>query len=285
MITLNNYEEYLIDYLHGELSPAHIAEMELFLKDNPAIQEEYLMLRDTILVPDESIVFHDKTSLLKPIQVSFFHANKKYFAVAALVAGIVLSLFLWNEKKSTNPIELVHTNIQPIDTKDSTANQTLAQVDTMTTTPTMIQKNTTTVIAVKQSVIQKTKTTPIHQPTLYTPKKETIIAQVPQEKLIPVDIDPKENHDSITNTTVIAKTNDVKIEHPIQETMPSEPLTSANTPQHTIVLNTQKQPRLFNAIAQLARFSRNVKNKKNELAHTDFVVMLGNRKLINVNQN
>lgn len=285
MITLNNYEEYLIDYLHGELSAEYVDEMEIFLKENPTIQEEFLILKETILIPDESIVFIDKKSMLKPVQVSFFQATKKYVAVAALIAGIVLSIFLWNENKSTNSIELVHTNIQPNDTKDSTANDTIAQVDTISTAPIMIQKNTTPVMAVKHSVIPKTNTAPAIQPTLHTAKKETFIAQVPTEKLMPVEIESTVKYDSEATTTLIAKSNEVNIEHPIQETTQTEPLASANTPQHTIVLNTQKQPRLFKAIAQLAKFSRNVKNKKNELAHTDFVVMLGNRKLINVNQN
>ncbi|MFW6224084.1 MAG: anti-sigma factor family protein [Bacteroidota bacterium] len=63
-INRNNYEIYIIDYLDGNLSPAQVDELMLFLDQNPDIKEEIDGLENTL--PDtgeQPAVFSDKAAL------------------------------------------------------------------------------------------------------------------------------------------------------------------------------------------------------------------------------
>ena len=63
-INRNNYEEFFLLYVDNELSVQQKNAVDVFLTENPDLQEEMVMLRQSILIPDES-VFADKQSLLK----------------------------------------------------------------------------------------------------------------------------------------------------------------------------------------------------------------------------
>jgi len=64
-IKRHNYEEYFILYLDNELSSGDRLQVELFVKENPDLQEELNLLMQTQLVPDSSFVFAGKEQLLK----------------------------------------------------------------------------------------------------------------------------------------------------------------------------------------------------------------------------
>ncbi len=64
MINRNNYEEFFLMYVDGELSAAQKETVEAFVKQNPDLKEELNMLRQAVLLPEEDIFF-DKTSLFK----------------------------------------------------------------------------------------------------------------------------------------------------------------------------------------------------------------------------
>ena len=104
-INRENYEAYLIDYLHGELSAEDILAMEKFISANADVQEEFALLQKTILSADEAVVFENKKSLLKPESNNIFILYKKYIAVAAVVSGIIISIFFMMKKR--NPYLLV----------------------------------------------------------------------------------------------------------------------------------------------------------------------------------
>ena len=63
-INRNNYEEFFLLYIDNELSVEEKNAVDVFLDENPDLQEEMIMLRQSILVPDGS-VFADKQHLLK----------------------------------------------------------------------------------------------------------------------------------------------------------------------------------------------------------------------------
>ncbi len=64
-ITRHNYEEYFILYMDNELSSEDRSEVELFVKENPDLQEELNLLMQTQLAPDTSFGFAGKEQLLK----------------------------------------------------------------------------------------------------------------------------------------------------------------------------------------------------------------------------
>ncbi len=63
-INRNNYEIWLIDYLDEKLSPSEVEDLQLFLSQNPDIQEEFEDL-DDIHLKAEPLVFESKSELRK----------------------------------------------------------------------------------------------------------------------------------------------------------------------------------------------------------------------------
>ena len=65
VITRNNYEEFFVMYVDNELPLADRLAVEDFVRLNPDLDEELVMLQQSVLRPDERIVFEQKESLLK----------------------------------------------------------------------------------------------------------------------------------------------------------------------------------------------------------------------------
>ena len=64
-INRNNYEEYFLLYADKELSAADKNMVEMFIQQNPDLEEELIMLQQSIIKPDNTIVLEDKKSLFK----------------------------------------------------------------------------------------------------------------------------------------------------------------------------------------------------------------------------
>lgn len=64
-ITRHNYEEFFMLYIDNELSAADRREVDAFVESNPDLAQELVMLQQTILSPDEPIVFNGKADLFR----------------------------------------------------------------------------------------------------------------------------------------------------------------------------------------------------------------------------
>jgi hypothetical protein len=64
-INRNNYEQYFLLWVDGELSPEEMVAVERFIAEHPDLAEELALLQDTKLVPEEQIVYSGKEQLLK----------------------------------------------------------------------------------------------------------------------------------------------------------------------------------------------------------------------------
>jgi hypothetical protein len=64
-IDRHNYEEYFLLYIDNELNIDQKKQVELFVQENPDLEEELVMLKQSRLIPDESIVFDKKHLLMK----------------------------------------------------------------------------------------------------------------------------------------------------------------------------------------------------------------------------
>ena len=68
MITRNNYEEFFLLYVDGELSTAESQAVEEFVAQNPDLKEELETLLQCKITPDEAPVFAGKDQLLKHLR-------------------------------------------------------------------------------------------------------------------------------------------------------------------------------------------------------------------------
>lgn len=64
-LNLNNYEEWMVDYLEGNLTKAQADHLMHFIEIHPELKAEFEAYQHTILQPDMQIVFHGKEMLKK----------------------------------------------------------------------------------------------------------------------------------------------------------------------------------------------------------------------------
>ncbi|MFT3681830.1 MAG: hypothetical protein QM791_16275 [Ferruginibacter sp.] len=81
-INRTNYEEFFLLYIDNELSVAEKNAVDFFLLENPDLQEELLMLKQSVVKP-ESIVFDNKKQLLKPETIAADLQEKLLFHLDA----------------------------------------------------------------------------------------------------------------------------------------------------------------------------------------------------------
>lgn len=85
-IALDNYQEYFLLYIDNELNEENRQAVEKFVLQHPALQEEFTLLKQTVL-PQEKIVFHYKRSLYKKEERRIVYFNWTRIAAAAAVIG------------------------------------------------------------------------------------------------------------------------------------------------------------------------------------------------------
>ena len=73
-INRNNYEEYFLLYADKELSVAEKNMVDVFVEQNPDLEEEFVMLKQSILKPDNNIAFEGQSSLFKE-ESTFINTN------------------------------------------------------------------------------------------------------------------------------------------------------------------------------------------------------------------
>lgn len=65
IITRDNYEVYFVMYVDNELGAADRKAVERFVQQNPDLEEELVMLQQSVLRPDDNVVFEQKELLFK----------------------------------------------------------------------------------------------------------------------------------------------------------------------------------------------------------------------------
>lgn len=96
MITLDNYEEYIMMQADGELQPHEEQALQVFLNDHPKLKAEMALYETVRLTPDHSLVYGQKESLMKPLPEKKVIAMPRFrtYAIAAGVAAIVVITLL-----------------------------------------------------------------------------------------------------------------------------------------------------------------------------------------------
>lgn len=107
-INRHNYEEFFILYVDNELSAADKQAVEVFIQENPDLKEELVMLQQTKLIPDSTVTFDYKETLLKAQVNSPVNLNN-YEEWLVLYADNELT---GEEKEAVEKFVLPHPSIQ-----------------------------------------------------------------------------------------------------------------------------------------------------------------------------
>jgi hypothetical protein len=95
LINRHNYEELFLLYVDNELSVADRKAVEAFVEQNPDLEEELVMMMQSVLRPDTKLVFTNKESLLKNIPANGLVNESNYEEYFVLYGDNELS----NEEK------------------------------------------------------------------------------------------------------------------------------------------------------------------------------------------
>ena len=106
-IGIDNYEEYFLLDIDDELDAKKKDEVEKFVLQHPKLQEEFTLLKQTVLKP-EQIVFEDKKSLYRNEERRIVPFSWMRLAVAAAVTGFAV-LVWWMFPAGKKDGELANT--------------------------------------------------------------------------------------------------------------------------------------------------------------------------------
>jgi hypothetical protein len=279
MINKENYEAYLIDYLHGELNAQQQKEVGLFLSENPDVAEELQWLQQTIVTPEVEVVFEHKESLYKKeeVKVGMFIQSKRIFAVAAAVIGLLLAIYILMKKEKAPAY--VNQKQQAMPVQSPIVNPPL--------------KND--LLSEKKEKIHWEVATENHQNKKQNESKpeqiredEWPIPETKQEEIVVKEDKPAEIIKPIS-PVIIKDTLPVYItketQQPKQPFTPDEDKRVANRVASTrnVEWNEDKKPKLFRMINGLLGFTHKLKQKEEQLSNTQMTVMVGNKILFNIN--
>ena len=170
-INRNTYEELFLLYNDGELSLEEQKAVEDFVRENPDLEQELILLQGAVFTPDEGIVFEDKESLYR-------HERKVvpfpwYRLAAAAVVLFALTtigwLFLDNKEDAMQqqPMaskKLVKDELQNVDEVQQ-VKPTITTVSEQTPSPAdnlgkMNKENVSVVLTVNKTSVKNIRQTP-----------------------------------------------------------------------------------------------------------------------------
>ena len=81
-INRNNYEEYFLLYADKELSEDEKSMVEMFVQQNPDLEEEFVTLQQSVVKPDNTITLEDKSSLFRNEFINQDNYEEKFLLYA-----------------------------------------------------------------------------------------------------------------------------------------------------------------------------------------------------------
>ena len=110
----NNYADYFLSYIDGELNGKDRLMVEAFIRQHPSKQLELEQLRQTVSTPDTTIVFPDKNSLYKNERHRRVIGLYRLLAGAAAVLLAAVTLLLIHDHPAGEPALVKNTAPTPV---------------------------------------------------------------------------------------------------------------------------------------------------------------------------
>jgi len=125
MVTWENYEEYMILHVDGELSDAERKALLEFLQVHPELQDELKMYQSARLMPDTALVYNGKEALLKPVPNGKVISLGQWWRYGA-AAGVALVMLFAASRWINNGNDTEAGDHKVAKTKTSTGNPSVS---------------------------------------------------------------------------------------------------------------------------------------------------------------
>jgi hypothetical protein len=102
--TAASINEWLIAEIEGSLSKEQIKQLEVFLVANPQYNKDRELYKQTILIADEQDEFAYKSSLKQGVVRPLYTSNKFWYAVAAILLVLLVSIYIIPNSNTTKQI-------------------------------------------------------------------------------------------------------------------------------------------------------------------------------------
>lgn len=194
-INRQTYEEFFLLYADGELSERERKEVESFIEQNPDLKGEFNLISETIMVPDESIVFNNKEILFRNEDNRKVVMMRWVRYAAAAVVLIALSITGWlfideNTEKTPPVAVLEEKKTEKTPAAKENINQDNNITDAGKQSNIVAEKPSITVKRAENKVENKTPAAPENtvNETQETPVAVVEEPEVPQPALDPVAV-------------------------------------------------------------------------------------------------
>lgn len=112
MVTLENYEEYVIRHVDNELNAAELQELEAFMTLHPELRSEMTLYENTRLIPDTTLVFEHKEQLLKkPGGYIISLRNWRTYGAAAGIVALIGTAILFLQRPNNHVTTVVNVTV------------------------------------------------------------------------------------------------------------------------------------------------------------------------------
>lgn len=133
-ITENNFDEYMVAKLEGDISEEDAVELTAFLELNPTLKLHYNLYRSTLLTVDTKIIFDNKKSLKKTAFFVLYQTQIRFgISIAASIIILLGLYFGFPGKKDPKIAEernaLIVPAIETIQPEIIPANNKIAIID------------------------------------------------------------------------------------------------------------------------------------------------------------
>ena len=129
---LDEFSWLCIAKLEGDATPTELVQLQNLIKNNPSLNEEYLLFEKLRLQPAETVIFDQKSQLARH-RIGFASSLARYAVAASVAAIIVMISFSVENNHNDRQLAIISTiqysTIKSIDTVSNSSTGTVAIVN------------------------------------------------------------------------------------------------------------------------------------------------------------
>ncbi|MGN6569468.1 MAG: anti-sigma factor family protein [Flavipsychrobacter sp.] len=278
MVTLENYEEYVIRHVDNELNAAELQELEAFMTLHPELRSEMTLYENTRLAPDTTVIFEHKEQLLKKLGSYIISLrNWRTYGAAAGIVALIGTAILFLQRSNNHVTTVVNVTVNK-NTYSQPLNNPVTNV-TSIKNDTTAQKPIAVMIKKQEPTIQQAPISTRHNnPVIATTEKNIQDQQTDASNISPITI-ARANTLPVLNNHEPSKIKQVQVTIPtITDNTITEDIEDKE-PFAWLPIDESKKQGLKDLKNTVDEKVKEVRSITNNLKETAFVFKLGKKEI------